>query len=99
MLVWVKEPSAYPILNALHELEFRQTLIDELPKLESAGGFELMRCIPNTHQLEPISSTVSHQPKLLKSVVANGRIYIRPIQKDLDLSPVGDMDEVIIQLV
>ena len=56
-----------------------------------------MRCIPNTRHLEPISSTVSQQPKLLKSVVANGRIYIRPIQKDLDLSPVGDMDEVIIR--
>ena len=80
-------------------LEFRQTLIDEFPKLESAGGFELMRCIPNTRQLEPISSTVSQQPKLLKSVVANGRIYIRPIQKDLDLSPVGDMDEVVISVV
>lgn len=58
-----------------------------------------MRCIPNTRQLEPISSTVSQQPKLLKSVVANGRIYIRPIQKDLDLSPVGDMDEVVISVV
>ena len=79
-------------------LEFRQALIAEFPKLESAGGFELMRCIPNTRQLEPISSNVSQQPKLLKSVVANGRIYIRPIQKDLDLSPVGDMDEVIIQI-
>ena len=53
-----------------------------------------MRCIPNTRHLVPISST--QQPKLLKSVMANGRIYIRPIQKDLDLSPVGDMDEVII---
>ena len=38
--------------------------------------------------------TVSQQPKLLKSVVANGRIYIRSIQKDLDISPVGDVDEV-----
>ena len=31
-------------------------------------------------------------------VVANDCIYIHPIQKDLDLSPVEDMDEVIIQI-
>ena len=74
--------------------EFKETLITEFPKLADAGGFELMRCIPNSRQLEPISTTVSQQPKSLKAIVGNGRIYIRPIQRDLDLTPCEDADEV-----
>jgi len=53
-----------------------------------------MCCIPNTRHLEPISSPISQQAKLLRSAVVNGRIYIRPIQKDLDLCPVKDTNEV-----
>ena len=74
--------------------EFKETLITEFPKLADAGGFELMRCVANTRQLEPISTTVSQQPKVLKTVVGNGRIYIRPIQQDLDLTPSEATDEV-----
>ena len=65
--------------------DFKDVLCMEFPKLKSIGGFEILRCIPNTKDLEVISSTISQSPKLLKGVIANGRIFIRPIQKDLVL--------------
>ena len=40
----------------------------------------------NSRLLEPLSSSISSSPKLLKSVIGKSRVYIRPIQKDLDLS-------------
>ena len=55
------------------------------PKLDGCGGFDLLCCIPNTKDLEAISFAVSHSPKLLKSVVGGGKVFIRPIQHDLDL--------------
>ena len=65
--------------------EFKSVLIAAFPKLDGCGGFDLVRCIPNTKNLEPISVAVAQSPKLLKSVVAGGRVFIRPIQRDLSL--------------
>lgn len=71
--------------------EFKDELIKVFPKLKYAGGFELLRCLSNSKLLEPLSSSVSFSPKLLRSVVGKSRIFIRPIQKDLDLdAPVDD---------
>ena len=36
--------------------EFRHVVERSYPKLEGCGGFELLRCIPNTKHLEVISS-------------------------------------------
>ena len=69
-------------------MQFQSKILNEFPKLEDAGGFELLRCIPNTKKLESISSIVCKSPKLLKSVVGSGRIFIRPIQKSLCLTAV-----------
>ena len=49
-----------------------------------------MRCIANSRQLEPISLMVAKSPLLLKKVIGNGRIYVRPIQKNLDTTPADD---------
>ena len=38
-----------------------------------------------------ISSSVAQSAKLLKAAVGNGRVYIRPIQKNLDLSSDKDV--------
>ena len=65
--------------------EFRSLIIDEFPKLGNCGGFEFMRCIPNTKDLEAISVGIAQSPKLLKSVVGSGRVFVRPIQLDLEL--------------
>ena len=70
--------------------EFQQKIIQSFPKLQNAGGFELMRCIANSRQLEPISVMVAKSPLLLKKVIGNGRIYVRPIQKNLDTTPADD---------
>ena len=56
------------------------------PKLKEGGGFEILRCRPNTRELELISPRIASNPQLLKRKVGNGRVYIRPIQRDLSLS-------------
>ena len=65
--------------------EFKSIFIKAFPKLNGCGGFELMRCIPNSKELETISLAISQSPKLLKSVLGGGRVFIRPIQKSLCL--------------
>ena len=65
--------------------EFKACICKEFPKLSEIGGFEILRCIPNSKTLEKVSTTVSHSPQLLRSVVGNGKVYIRPIQRDIEL--------------
>ena len=65
--------------------EFRGSILSSYPKLKDGGGFELLRCIPNTKDLDVISPLIAQSSKLLKAAVGNGR-YVRPIQKDLDVS-------------
>ena len=75
--------------------EFQDVIISTFPKLDGCGGFELLRCIPNTKELEVISLAVSQSAKLLKSVVGGGRLFIRPIQKNLQL----DLDKDLVSSV
>lgn len=67
--------------------EFKELLMFNYPKLKDGGGYELLRCVSNTKSLEIVSNTVARVPRLLKSVIGCGRIFIRPIQRDLDLTP------------
>lgn len=53
--------------------------------MDGAGGFELLRCVPNTRDLEIFPERVTKDPRLLKCQVGNGKIYIRPIQRNLAL--------------
>ena len=39
-------------------MQFQSKILNEFPKLDDAGGFELLQCIPNTKKLESISSIV-----------------------------------------
>ena len=72
--------------------ELKGILVPAFPKLDGCGRFDLLRCIPNTKALEPISLTVDQSPKLLKGVVVGGRIFIRPIQQNLSLDAGDDSD-------
>ena len=65
--------------------EFNDAILELFPRLRESGGYELLKCIPNSKHLEIISSRISQSPRLLRSVVGNGRVFIRPIQKSLSL--------------
>lgn len=65
--------------------EFNEEIIKAFPKLAGAGGFEFLRCVPNTRDLELIEYDESTTPRLLKQKIGNGKLYIRPIQKDLSM--------------
>eukprot|EP00731_Ephydatia_muelleri_P026419 Em0018g519a len=70
--------------------EFNKIVLDTFPKLKQAGGYEFLRCVSNTKQLQVISTKVAQSPKFLKTIVGNGRVFIRPIQQDISLSPEQD---------
>ena len=72
--------------------EFHDTILTAYPKLQEGGGFELLRCMPNSRDLVPIGTRVAGTPKLLKRRVGNGRVYIRPLQRELSLDP-EELDE------
>ena len=67
--------------------EFQEILLTEFPKLRMGGGFELLKCTPSNRQLELIPFSISNSPSLLKSWIGTARIYLRPIQLNLDLTP------------
>lgn len=56
------------------------------PKLKNAGGFELLRCIAGSRDLEVIQYANSHSPRLLRARLGIAKVFIHPIQLDLDLS-------------
>ena len=56
----------------------------QFPKLANGGGYELLR-LGDMKTLEIISEPASgYSVEYLKSVVSSAKIYIRPLQKNLD---------------
>ncbi len=67
--------------------DFHHELMIEYPKLAFGGGYELLRQGNGGRQLEEIPSPrQGYTTEFLKSVVHNAKVYIRPIQKSLDMS-------------
>lgn len=57
------------------------------PKLLDCGGYEFLRCLPNSRSLVGIHTpNGGHTPQTLKDDVGNARIYVRPLQKDLPMT-------------
>jgi hypothetical protein len=71
---------------------FKSKLYSAFPKLEEGGGFHLMKCKPNSRNLEILPMSLHSSPINLKQRVGNARTYIRPIQRDLDLSSLPEND-------
>ena len=68
---------------------FHEDLLDAFPKLRTGGGYELLRTNErNNRSLDVIPPPPSgYTVEYLKSVAGQAKIYIRPLQKDLDLAP------------
>ena len=78
--------------------ELHEELIQAFPKLENAGGYELMRTEEgNSKDLFVIPQPVEgYTASYLKTIVQHAKIYIRPLQQDLPLdtpSPLSDSEE------
>ena len=69
--------------------EIYYDLLSYFPQLRDAGGFELMRTSEGGgKQLEVIATPDSgYDVPFLKAVVHHAKIYIRPLQNNLSLSP------------
>ena len=70
-------------------LEVCDELRFQYPRLADGGGFELLRASDaSSKDLEVIKAPEGgHTVDYLKAVIHSAKIYIRPLQKDLDLSP------------
>ena len=66
-----------------------EDLLDAFPKLRTGGGYELLRANErNTRCLDVIPPPPGgYTVEYLKGVAGQAKVYIRPLQKDLDLSP------------
>ncbi len=71
--------------------EFRDLLYHHFPSLKEGGGFQFYKCAANSRQLELLSPTTLCSPEALKTRVGNSRTYIKPLQKDLDMSAIFDL--------
>ena len=67
--------------------EFNEIIFSVFPKLRDGGGIEFLKCAQSTRKLEAIPFTISSSPRLLRSSIGATKVYIRPIQVSLDLTP------------
>ena len=66
--------------------DIKSQLFDEYPKLKAGGGFELLRMQGHSRDLEVIPIPYrGYTVEYLKAVVLNAKIFIRPMQTNLDL--------------
>ncbi len=78
-------------MNCCSMEEFRSIIVRTFPKLNHCGGFEMLRCATNSKDLVVVEGKITQSVKMLKSVIGNGRLYLRPIQRNLDLTTVEDL--------
>ena len=75
----------------LNAEEFRDLLYSQFPSLKEGGGFQFFKCAANSRSLELLSSTTLSSPTMLKSCAGSARTYVRPLQRDLDMSAVFEL--------
>lgn len=69
--------------NAFHEV-----IHEAYPQLKNTAGFMSFKCAMNSWATIVLSS-----PRMLKDHVGTARTYIRPVQRDMDLSAVFRLPE------
>ena len=68
--------------------DVRVGLKEAFPKLNDSGGYEFMHAKPGSRELNVIREGQNgYTVDFLKRFVGQGRLYVRPIQRDLDLNP------------
>ncbi|XP_071821218.1 uncharacterized protein [Apostichopus japonicus] len=92
------------VSSSITAVELQARLMEEFPKLKDAGGYEYLRSTAQTKLLESISLPAGggYSAANLKFVMKQARIYLRPIQAELDLSnmtvdEVTEEDELMIE--
>ena len=75
--------------------EFQEILLQAFPQLGEGGGYQFLKCLPNSRLLEPLSGLVMTSPAMLKQRVGTARTYIRPLQRDLDTTPTRSMPDTV----
>lgn len=73
--------------------ELREHITMAFPKLSAGGGFEYLKCAPSTRMLEVIPLAICNCARRLKACIGNAKVYIRPIQMNLDLSTSEEFDD------
>ena len=68
--------------------DVKVVLKEGFPKLTESGGYEFMYAKPSSRELSGIGEDQDdYTIEFLKRFVGQGRVYVRPIQPDLDLTP------------
>ena len=74
--------------------QFHDDVMVAFPALAEGGGYELMRTKQNNSRelcvIPPLSG--GYTAEYLKAIVGQAKLYIRPIQKDLCMTPISDSD-------
>lgn len=72
---------------------FHETLLENYPRLRDGGGYELLRTRHrSTIKLEILypRQTAGYNVLHLKEAIASAKIYVRPLQRDLNLEPLPE---------
>lgn len=67
--------------------QLHEKIMKEFPGLESCGGYTLLKCCGSSKTLQPILPVPpgGHTPVSLATSLAQSRIYIRPLQSNVQL--------------
>ena len=71
---------------------FHEKLLENYPRLREAGGYELLQTkFRSTSKLEVVApkGNSGHNVYDLKEMMAAAKVYLRPLQKDLNLEPLN----------
>jgi hypothetical protein len=79
-------------------IQFREAIHQAFSHLEKGGGYQFLKCTPNSRTLQLLSLSTLSSPEILKSRIGAARTYIRPLQCDLDTIPVKEYINIYIYL-
>ena len=69
-------------------MQLHEKILATFLKLTEGGGYQLLRCLPNSrHLMELAAPEGGHTPLSLKEDAGQARIYLRPLQRDLSVCP------------